>query len=126
MEKVKESKEGKKLYLVRMYYTDRSDSYQDGNIPFNINGRRYDIPEDKEVWVPEEIIQAADLTERDVWLSEIDPKTGNLKYNIVRRKRVAYEILQKKRVKEDYEVDVLSKDLPDVMQVELDDEIVEL
>lgn len=134
-----DNKTYKTLYLVKAYYVNHEDRYADGKVRICVNGRRYLLDEEKESWVPEEVIDVIRNTEHDVWINE-ETESG-FRRKKVRRRRVNCEILDSRRVAKDYEVDVLedkvilddgdvksvsTKEGGEVVELEIDGEKVEI
>lgn len=117
-------KTSREMFLVRIYYSDPRDSYPDGKVPFNINGVQYLITEDKEVWVPREVIDACDGTMMDMIVQEIEEDTGRIRHKTTKRRRINYEIVKRKTVVDD--ADVAIEESSDREEIEIDGETIEL
>lgn len=116
---------GKIMYKVRLYYTDPQDKGADGKVRINFNGREYVIQEDEEVWVPQEVIDVCNMTEHIVFVHEIDEVTNTVKHKQYKRRRIGYEILEKKTVRNDSEVDMVEHtDVDENVDVEIDGEVI--
>jgi len=122
-QKAPENKET--MYLIRAYYSDPSDSWDDGIIRVTVNENRYLLHENKEEWVPEEVVNALKLTEQDVVTRFYDEETGKTVTKTVRRRRVNFEVIDKKRVTK---VDANGKAKPDdeLEDIVVDGEIVSI